>query len=430
MKLALKRIRGAAGAKRTLFINPGGPGGSGIEELGAFGERLSGFLGKGYSIVGFDPRGVGASRPVECLTDAQTDAWFARPVPTTTAKKAAYLRPINAFARGCLAKSGAIATHMSTVEVVKDLDILRALVGDPKLNYLGSSYGTRIGSVYAQLFTKRVGRMVLDGAEHPSLTGIEAERSQLRGYQLALRSYVQSCVAAGDCPLGTSESEALATLQSFIQRLGDTPLPTGDPKRPLTDSRAILAIVPALSQPALRAVLTGALLSALQDGKGSDLASLSDSFVNRQEDGTYKGNGNEFEANLVVKCLDEPSRSGAAAAEKVAPGFRAISPVFGQLWAWNAATCQLWPAKPTSPLPVIRPVGAAPILVVGTTRDNATPYTQAIALTKALKTATLLTYDGDGHLAYLRNVACIDTWVNRYFLTGKMPPTGTRCASS
>jgi pimeloyl-ACP methyl ester carboxylesterase len=319
---------------------------------------------------------------------------------------------------------------MSTVEVAKDLDILRAVVGDAKLNYLGSSYGTRIGSVYAQLFPKRVGRMVLDGAEHPSLTGIEAERSQLRGYQIALRSFVRSCTASPDCPLGTSESEALAALQAFIEGLADAPLSTGDPKRPLTDSRAILAIVPALSQPRLRAFLTGGLSAAIRDGDGGQLGGLGDLFLGRKDDGTYKANGNEFESNQAVKCLDSSSRGGAATAEKAVTSFRAISPVFGPLFAWNASTCELWPVEATNPLPTIRPVGTPPILVVGTTRDNATPYSQAVALAKALRTANLLTYDGDGHLAYLRDVGCIDRWVNRYLLTGKLPPKGTRCTSS
>jgi pimeloyl-ACP methyl ester carboxylesterase len=431
IKLALKRVKGRSGSGRvgSLFINPGGPGASGIDELTQFGATLSKPLGTRYDIVGFDPRGVGASRPVECLTDAQTDAWFARPIPTTPAKQATYLRWITTFGKGCLAKSGPLAAHMSTVEVVKDLDILRAAVGDRKLNYLGSSYGTRIGSVYAQLFTKLVGRMVLDGAEHPTLTGVDAERSQLRGYQVALRSYVQSCVTAPDCPLGASESEALRTLQTFIDGLASKPLPTGDPQRPLTDSRAVLAIVPALSQPTVRGLLTSGLAGALQDADGSGLASLGDLFLGRQANGTYAANGNEFEANQAVKCLDSASRGGATAAQKVVAGFKAISPVFGPLWAWNASTCELWPIKATSPLPKIRPLGAPPILVVGTTRDNATPYTQAVALTKALKTATLLTYDGDGHLAYLRNVPCIDRWVNRYVLTGKTPAKGTRCSS-
>jgi fermentation-respiration switch protein FrsA (DUF1100 family) len=233
-------------------------------------------------------------------------------------------------------------------------------------------------------------------------------------------------VASGDCPLGTSESDALETLQEFIDGLAAKPLPTDDPLRPLTDSRAILAIVPALSQPSLRAYLTGGLASALKESNGTDLGALGDLFLGRQ-DGRYKANGNEFEANQAVKCLDSPSRGGAAAAQKVVAGFAAISPVFGPMFAWNAATCELWPLKATSPLLAIRPVGTPPILVVGTTRDNATPYSQAVALTKALRTATLLTYDGDGHLAYLRGVACIDRWVNRYLLTGKLPAKGTKC---
>jgi pimeloyl-ACP methyl ester carboxylesterase len=430
IKVALKRVKGTA-AKRvgTLFLDPGGPGGSGVDVVAQVGAELSTNLQGRYDVVGLDPRGVGASTPLECISDARLDAWFAKPAaPATAAARKAYIGAITQFGKGCLRNSGALAAHVSTVEVAKDLDVLRALVGDRKLSYLGWSYGTKIGSVYAELFPTLVGRMVLDGPEHPRFEGVAAERSQLRGYQIALQAFVRDCVARADCPLGTGGA-AMQNLASFVEGLARKPIPTSEPQRPLTDSRAVLGITsqlynPSTGWPLLRAALTTGL-----QGNGKLLAGLADQYIGRQESG-YAKNGNEFEANEAVVCLDSASRKGASVAEKALPEFRTISPVLGPMFAWNAAVCEMWPIKASNPRPAINPAGAPPILVVGTTRDNATPYSQAVALAKALPKSVLLTFDGDGHLAYLvRGSKCIDNAVNRYFLTGKLPPKGTRCTS-
>jgi pimeloyl-ACP methyl ester carboxylesterase len=438
LELALKRLAGAKSATRTLFINPGGPGEPGTGEFDepvgnttvTVGAALRKAIGKQYSIVGFDPRGVGGSSPLDCLTDAQLDALYQQPgVPATVAAKKKLVSEIKSFARACQRKAGALAAHVSTVEVAKDLDVLRAAVGDQKLNFLGSSYGTAIGSTYAQLFPKLVGRMVLDGAEDPNLRGIAAQRSQVAGLQIALKAYVSACVAKGaDCPLGASVDEVMQKIVKLVQGLATNPMPSGDPKRPLNDQRAILGIVATLYSPDTWGYLTGALNSAFTDRDGSVLAQYADLYVGREKTG-YQANGNLFESNAVITCLDSASRAGIAPVEKAVPSFRAVSPVFGPWTAWGSLACEVWPTKATNPRPAVHLVGAPPILVVGTTRDNATPYKQAVALTKALETATLLTYDGDGHLAYLRNYPCIDKWVNRYFLTGKTPPKATRCST-
>jgi pimeloyl-ACP methyl ester carboxylesterase len=432
IKLALKRMKGTRGAARvgTLFFVPGGPGNSAVASMMQYGSILSERLGAAYDIVGLDPRGVGASKRLDCLTDAQLDAWRARPAsPTTPVAKRAFVAAITGFGKGCLERAGELAAHVSTAEVAKDLDILRALVADRRLNYLGFSYGARIGSAYAHLFPKHVGRMVLDGVEHPRLNGVAAERARLRAYQSALRSYIRSCVAMSNCPLGATENAAMQRLLSLIKGLARRPLPAGDPRRPLTDSRAIVAIASVLPDPGRWESLTSALRSALQVRNGTELGRLGDMSVGRNGIGKYRGNGNELEASQAIKCLDSPSREGVSVATKALPGFRAISPMFGALWAWTAATCELWPIKATSPLPTVHPLGAPPILVVGTTRDNVTPYSQAVALAKALRTRALLTYEGDGHLAYLRaSSTCIDNWVERYLVTGTTPPKDTRCA--
>jgi pimeloyl-ACP methyl ester carboxylesterase len=428
--IALKRAKSTDPARRrgTLFFDPGGPGSSGVDLAGQIGGLLVEKLEGGYDVVGIDPRGVGASAPLDCISDKQTDAWWERPAaPTTPAAQRAYLAAITAFGKGCLKRSGQLAAHVSTVEVAKDLDIMRALVGDRKLNYLGWSYGTKIGAVYAQLFPKLVGRMVLDGAEDPKLNGVAAQRSQLRGYQGVLDAFVRDCVTQPDCPLGASEAAATSRLATFVGSLAKKPLPSGDPRRPLNDAGALYGIVSAIGNTERWSSLRTALAAGL-DGDGSALRGLADSLFGRAPNGTYANKGNEFEANKAVVCLDSASRGKPSVVRRILPGFKAISPVFGPLFAWESLTCETWPIKATNPRPVIRPSGAPPILVVGTTNDNATPYSQAVALSKALGNAVLLTYVGDGHLAYFtRGSSCIDDRVNRYLLTGAMPAKGTRC---
>jgi pimeloyl-ACP methyl ester carboxylesterase len=431
-RVALKRLKSSGSAKRlgTLFFDPGGPGGSGVGLTEEIGRLLAPRLGGSYDVVGIDPRGVGASAPIDCMSDRQTDAWWGRPAsPTTPAAKKAYFSAITAFGKGCLQRSGHLAAHVSTVEVVKDLDIMRALVGDRKLNYLGWSYGTKIGAVYAQLFPSLVGRMVLDGAEDPKLNGVGAQRSQLRGYQGVLVAFVRDCVTLPDCPLGTTEATATERLLAFVAGLAKTPLPTADPKRPLTDARALYAMVAKLGNPQGWGVLRTALAAGLQ-GDGGKLSALSDELVGRQSDGSYANRGNEFEVNKAVVCLDSAGRAGPTVVQRILPGFKAISPLFGPLFAWEAATCETWPLKATNPRPVLHPSGAPPILVVGTTNDSATPYSQAVALSKALEKSRLLTYVGNGHLAYLiRGSSCIDDAVDAYLKTGALPPTGARCTT-
>lgn len=424
--LALKRVPGQAGATRTLFINPGGPGESGAGEIDIFGSSLSKALGGEYAIVGFDPRGVGASSPLDCLTDAQLDAWNARPAAPRDEKAWSDLADqVQEFADGCERQAGSLAAHVSTVEVARDLDVLRDLVGDEKLDYLGQSYGTAIGSVYANLFPSRVGRMVLDGAEDPALSGVEAQRSQLAGFEIALTAYIEDCVSQPDCPLGNDENAASEKIGTFLDGLATTPLKTDDPKRPLTDSRAAIAIVSQLYAREEWPLLSFALRSAIKDRDGDLLGLFGDQYLRRLDDGSYEDAGNLAEANQAISCLDSASRDPAVA-EAAVDEFRRLSPI-GPIWASIAGVCELWPITATAPIPPIAPEGAPPILVVGTTRDDATPYSQAVALTKALGSGVLLTYDGDGHLAYQRGYGCIDRWVNRYLLTGSTPPEGTTC---
>ncbi|MFI1974364.1 alpha/beta hydrolase [Streptomyces wedmorensis] len=429
VKLAVSRVRATGPGKRlgSLLVNPGGPGGSAV-------GYLQGYAGIGYpapvraryDMVAVDPRGVARSEPVDCLTGPQMDAYTqVDQTPDDAAEVNALSAAFKEFAAGCEKKSGAILPHVSTVETARDMDILRAVLGDEKLTYVGASYGTFLGATYAELFPARVGRLVLDGAMDPSLSAVDLNRDQTAGFETAFRAFAADCVRTPDCPLGT-ESVAAAgqALKTFFRDVDAEPVPTGE-SRALGESLATTGVIAAMydegAWPQLREALTRAI-----GGEGSNLLALADSYYEREADGTY---ANLMFANAAVNCLDLPPAYAAPAdAGKAVPSFEKASPVFGAGLAWAALNCTYWPTPPTGRPHRITAAGAAPILVVGTTRDPATPYQWARSLADQLSSGTLLTYEGDGHTAYGRGSDCIDTAINAYLLEGTPPQDGKRCS--
>ncbi|MER7110130.1 alpha/beta hydrolase [Streptomyces sp. NPDC000229] len=428
IKLAVSRVKATGPGKRlgSLLVNPGGPGGSAV-------GYLQGYAGVGYpapvraryDIVAIDPRGVARSEPVRCLDGPQMDAYTqVDQTPDDKGEIARLAASFRNFAAGCRKHSGRILPHVSTVETARDMDILRAVLGDKRLNFVGASYGTFLGATYAELFPSRTGRLVLDGAMDPSLPTAELNRDQTAGFETAFRSFAADCVKQTDCPLGTqSPTAAAARLKAFFTALDEQPVPTGE-SRELGEALATTGVIAAMydesAWPQLREALTRAM-----GGEGSALLALADSYYEREEDGTYS---NLMYANAAVNCLDQPpaftSPEQAAAA---VPSFEKASSVFGEGLAWASLNCAYWPAKATGSAHRIEAAGAAPIVVVGTTRDPATPYKWAQSLAAQLSSGTLLTYEGDGHTAYGRGSDCIDTAINTYLLDGTVPAPGKRC---
>ncbi|MFE0641276.1 alpha/beta hydrolase [Streptomyces sp. NPDC058877] len=429
IELAVSRVRATGPGKRlgSLLVNPGGPGGSAV-------GYLQGYAGIGYpapvraryDMVAVDPRGVARSAPVECLTGAQMDAYTqVDQTPDDPAEVDALGTAFKEFAAGCEKRSGKVLPHVSTVDAARDMDVLRAVLGDAKLTYVGASYGTFLGATYAELFPDRVGRLVLDGAMDPSLSALDLNRDQTGGFETAFRAFAADCIRQPDCPLGT-ESVAAAgeALKKFFRDVDAEPVPTGE-SRELGESLATIGVIAAMydegAWPQLREALTRAM-----NGEGSGLLALADSYYEREADGTY---ANLMSANAAVNCLDlPPAFSSAAEAAKAVPSFEKASPVFGEGLAWAALNCTYWPAPATGRPHRITAEGAAPILVVGTTRDPATPYRWARSLAEQLSSGTLLTYEGDGHTAYGRGSDCIDTAINAYLLEGTPPEDGKRCS--
>jgi pimeloyl-ACP methyl ester carboxylesterase len=407
----------------ALVINPGGPGGSGVDYAKYATTVFSPGVTARYDIVGFDPRGVGRSAPIRCIDNRQTDTWLSMDAtPDTPAEIADLVAFDKTFAQACKKNTGAVLGHVSTVEAAADMDLLRAALGEKKLSFFGASYGTLLGATYAQEFPDRVGRFVLDGAVSPTATADEASKSQAAGFETALTAFIADCVK-DTCALGRSAAAAKAKLASFIDSLDKDPLPTGT-SRVLTQQLGETGVVAALYSRDDWVILRLALIQAF-DGNGGGLLALADGYSGRVN-GTY--DSSLLQANVAIDCLDSgKAGSSVADVEKQAAAYEAVAPIFGDSTRWSALACHDWPVTAEFPTPKLTAVGAAPIVVVGTTRDPATPYAWSEELASTLTSGVLLTRDGDGHTGYRQGNACIDTTVDAYLLAGTVPKDGKRC---
>ena len=425
ISLAVLRVPAADRGERVgqLVVNPGGPGASGVQYAAGgaqvFGEKLTSL----YDIVGFDPRGVGQSTPLDCMDTAQTDAVIASdPDPDTPAEVAELDRLTRKFGQGCLDKSGDLARHMSTVEAARDIDVLRDALQEPTLDYFGASYGTLLGATYADLFPDNVGHMVLDGAIDPTLSNEALALGQAKGFEVALRAYLADCVAQGDCVNGDSVEAGARRVRQFLDEVDARPLPTGTDRK-LTAGLATLGIWLPLYVKEYWPLLTESLKQAY-DGNGRGLLGLADQYTSR---GKTEYLDNSIEALYAVNCLDHddyiqsdqvPSRFGK---------FDEASPTFGRSFAYSLSTCASWPVKSGNATSKLTAPGAAPIVVIGTTRDPATPYAWAKGLAGQLESGRLISRDGDGHTGFNQGNACVDSAVEGYLLRDVVPKDGLAC---
>ncbi|MER6994165.1 alpha/beta hydrolase [Streptomyces sp. NPDC000410] len=401
----------------SLLFNFGGPGGSGVAGLPRSADGF-GTLHRRYDLVSFDPRGVAESDAVECRDSEQTEASLRiDSTPDTPAEEKTFLADSAAFGAGCAKRSGRVLPHVGTTSAARDMDLIRHVLGDKKLNYLGFSYGTELGAVYAHLFPKNVGRMTLDAVADPSADAVGHGRNQTRGFQRALDNYFTST--------GTAPKAGTERVVKLLDELDREPLPVSD-GRELTQSLALTGIVATLYGEDSWPQLTKGLSDA-ESGDGGLLLALADAYNGRGANGKYT---TQDHSQRAISCADSKGRITAAEVRsKHLADFREVSPVFGPYLAWDlAGWCADWPVAGESETPEVSAAGAAPILVVGTTGDSATPYEGAKTMADELGAGVgvLVTNRGEGHGAY-GDGACVTRTIDAYLLDGKVPANGTVC---
>ena len=411
----------------ALVINPGGPGGSGVEYAqGARSEFPQAVLAR-FDIVGFDPRGTSGSQPaLHCTTGPELDQYLQTDdMPDTAAQLATLVAASRQYAQRCAQRSGALLPYVGTPNAARDLDVLRAALGERQLTYLGKSYGTFLGAEYAQLFPSRVRALVLDGAVDPATSGLSDDQTQAEGFETAFRSFAAWCLAAASCPLQPAKNvnAAVAKTEALITGANTRPLASQLRDDQIADGAMLVTgIAAALYSKDTWNDLKIALTSAFS-GDGTELLELANFLLERNPNGTY---ANLADADTSISCLDRPYPQAVSQYQAAASTAARAAPLFGASIVWGSLTCADWPV-PSYPLPKIRAAGAKPILVVGTLRDPATPYRQAQALAADLASGVLLGWNGDGHTAYGEGSSCVDSIVNDYLISLKTPRSGTVC---
>ena len=427
----------------ALLVNPGGPGGSGVAYALQARSAIAAAVRARFDIVGFDPRGVGGSEPpVQCLTGPQLDTYFATDdMPTSAAQDGSIAAESRLFARGCERNSSALLRYVGTENAARDMDVLRAALGQAKLTYLGKSYGTYLGTWYARLFPSHVRALVLDGAIDPASSGLSMNAVQAQGFEVALRAFIANCEAAAGCPLGHAGVAAgLARIQSLLARATAHPLANDLDAQPANGAMLLNGIATALYNQAYWGTLRSALAAAF-GGNGTVLVELANALFERSSSGQYS---NLADAETAVDCLDRPWPRSLATWRSAAAAAARAAPVFGSAIMWGSLPCAYWPVRSYPGLHTLSAAGhgqlvlgpgdrsalgagAPPILVVGNLRDPATPYRWAQALSRDLPSGVLLGWDGNGHTAYMMGSSCVDNVVNKYLISLAVPRSGTVC---
>lgn len=423
--LSVVRHRAAGEPVGSLLTNPGGPGSSGVDLIaGSLDYAVGADVIENFDVIGFDPRGVGESTAVTCYDAPEMDDYLYG-IPDaargTAEWEAEVLDSHEAFAQACDASSEGILPYITTVNSARDMDLIRAVLGDKQLNYLGYSYGTFLGATYAKLYPEKAGRLVLDGAIDPAVPGLDVGATQAIGFESALRAYMQDCLASGECPFNGTVDEAMADLGALLASVDSTPLRNGDGRLLGADS-LMTGIIAALYSQDSWTYLTQALDEALQ-GDPTTAFFLAD-FYNGRENGVYTDNS--AEAFRAYNCMDYPVEDDptaeAATEAKIAEGAPTIAPY------WTGPdSCSGWPYPPTGTRGEIAAEGAGPILVIGTTNDPATPYEWSESLADQLENGVLITRVGEGHTGYNKGNLCVDGAVESFLLDDVVPEDGLRC---
>ncbi|MFF2084416.1 alpha/beta fold hydrolase [Nocardia sp. NPDC058176] len=424
VQIALSRVEASERRIGSVLMLPGGPGGSGLW-MANYGRDTE--IAQRFDRIGFDPRGVGDSIPaVACLTGPETDAERAEPPLENTPEgiAAAELDLID-YAEACERRNGRdLLAHLGTREVSQDMDVVRAVLDEERLTAVGYSYGTRLGSAYAERFPQRVRALVLDGAVDPSADPVDDAVTQAAGFQQAFEAFAAACVLDSGCPLGTDAATAVRSFQELLEPLRTAPAYTDDP-RGLSYNDAVSGVIWSLYWEDAWETLTAGL-AELREGYGDVLLQVADQLEDRRDDGTYAGFTDAFH---VIRCVDTPRIHDRAVVARLDAEYRRAAPFLDDGRATGAAPkelCAFWPVPNTTEPHTLSIPDLPRTVVVSTTGDPATPHSDGIALARQLD-AALITYEGNQHTVALQGVSCVDDAVIRYLVDLETPADGLLC---
>lgn len=412
----------------SLLVNPGGPGASGFNFINdSIDFATSDALQSQFDIVGFDPRGVNRSTAISCSADdAQLDDFIYGITPGVKGSDdwiAAATDDAARFADRCQEETGPLLGFVDTVSAARDLDMLRAALGDSTLNYLGYSYGTLLGQVYAELFPEKTGRLVLDGAVDPAASEFEGSKAQAEGFERALTAFLEDCAGLSDCPFTGSTESSFSTIRTLFDRLERSPLRAADGRQLGSETLFVAVIYPLYSEGSWG--LLREMFAEVMENDTRLAIELADAYNGRGPGGRYSDN--QTEAFIAINCLDARQPVDADRMREQAAELALAAPVFGPQMSYGDVGCANWPVESKRERVALTAPGAADMLVIGTTNDPATPYEWAVTVANNLESGHLVTYNGEGHTAYNKSNACVNAVVEDFLLTGAVPASDPNC---
>lgn len=425
LDLAVAREKARDPSQRigSLVVNPGGPGAPGIPYMKSVADTLPRELRDRFDLVSFDPRGVSESGAVRCGADIDPlfDQSFS---PTTAAERDALVAAYRSIVDACVRDSAALLPHVSTVDTARDLDRLRAALGDRKLTYVGESYGTYLGTIYATLFPRRVRALVLDGAIDPAADGAAVTLGQARGFEHALDDFLADCAKQRGCAFHNGGQPG-AAYDALRKRAGRTPLVAlHSAGRTVNDTRFDAAVIESLYDGRAGWESFGDALAQAQKGDASTLLGLADNFVGREASGMQH---DALDAFWAISCLDGPLVGDLDVAARLQAQATEAAPRLGAFLVNFSLACSIWPVPPVTPPGPLTAAGAPPLLVIGTTNDPATPLVSAESLAHELDRSALLVAEGEQHTSFGVGNQCADRVVTKYLVDRILPSRGTRC---
>jgi pimeloyl-ACP methyl ester carboxylesterase len=409
----------------SLLVNPGGPGASGVDLAAASTSFLPEKVSDRFDVIGWDPRGVGASASVDC--GARLDPLFSGDTSPDDAAEWTALDDVSQrFAKECANRTGAeLLGNISTIETVHDMERIRRSLGEDQISFLGFSYGTVLGALFATLYPDRVRAMVLDGAVDPTLSAMEAVTQQAEGLEQGLQQFFADCSRDDGCAIRNDPSgiytDVIASIEAAPMRVREN----GE-ERLLTPAEADIAVAAALYSQSSWSDLQRALASAKQ-GNGRGMLDLFDGYMSRDSDGNYS---DEWPAFLAISCLDGPSLGGPDVYPAVEAVAAARAPRFGAANVGLGLPCAYWSVPTAAPLPSVSAPTAAPIVVIGTRHDPITPLAWSASLVAELGgQAHLVAFEGQGHTSFGSGSGCLDDRISAYLVDLTVPPAALSCGS-